>query len=118
TNDNAEYGIFPSHCGRGRIAFSVATGSNDTGIYVGQAHGVRVTANLGDEKASGFGIEHSPNVRLDHNLATGNTGGILSFTLPFLDVPQNVDNRIYHNVVVEHTKPNTCIDPEDAVCGV
>jgi parallel beta-helix repeat protein len=118
TNDNAEYGIFPSHCGRGRIAFSVATGSNDTGIYVGQSHDVRVTANLATGNVSGFEIENSSNVRLDHNLATGNTGGILSFTLPFLDVPQNVDNRIDHNVVVDNDKPNTCIDPDDAVCGV
>ena len=118
TNDNAEYGIFPSHCGRGSITFSAATGSDDTGIYVGQSHDVRVTANLATGNVSGFEIENSSNVRVDHNVATGNTGGILSFTLPFLDVPQNAHNQIDHNVVVDNDKPNTCIDPDDAVCGV
>ena len=35
----------------------------------------------------------------DHNEADGNTGGILSFTLPFLDVKQNADNHVDHNDV-------------------
>jgi len=83
-NDNGEYGIFPSHCGRGRVSYDVATGSNDTGIYIGQSHDVRVDHNLATGNVSGFEIENSSNVRLDHNEATGNTGGILSFTLPFL----------------------------------
>jgi hypothetical protein len=56
--------------------------------------------------------------RLDHNESTGNTGGILSFTLPFLDAPQNAHNRIDHNVVHDNNRPNTCVDPTDAVCGV
>ncbi|MGH7894598.1 MAG: right-handed parallel beta-helix repeat-containing protein [Candidatus Binatia bacterium] len=117
-NDNAEYGIFPSHCGRGRVVHDVATGSNDTGIYIGQSHDVRVDHNRAQGNVSGFEIENSSNVRLDHNLATGNTGGILSFTLPFLDVPQNAHNRIDHNRVLDNDKANTCIDPSDAVCGV
>ncbi len=53
-----------------------------------------------------------------NNVATGNTGGILSFTLPFLDVKTNSENRIDHNRVQGNNRPNTCIDPEDAVCGV
>jgi parallel beta-helix repeat protein len=117
-NDNGEYGIFPSHCDRGRVFGSVATGSNDTGIYIGQSHDVRVDHNRASGNVSGFEIENCTNVRLDHNVATGNTGGILSFTLPFLDVNQNVHNQIVHNRVVDNDKPNTCLDPEDAVCGV
>jgi parallel beta-helix repeat protein len=117
TPDNAEYGIFPSHCGSGRVTLSVAMGSNDTGIYVGQSHDVRVDHNLATVNVSGFEIENSSNVRLDDNVAVGNTGGILSFTLPFLDVPQNVHNQIDHNVVLNNNKPNTC-HPGDEVCGV
>jgi len=118
THDNAEYGIFPSHCGSGRVTLSVATGSNDTGIYVGQSHDVRVDHNLATGNVSGFEIENSSNVRLDDNVAVGNTGGILSFTLPFLDVPQNVHNQIDNNVVLNNNKPNTCLNPSDEVCGV
>jgi len=118
TNDNVEYGIFPSHATRGRVSFNSATGSNDTGIYIGQSRGVRVDHNLATGNVSGFEIENSSDVRLDHNVAKGNTGGILSFTLPFLDVKSNSDNRIDHNWVQANNKPNTCVDPEDAVCGV
>lgn len=117
-HDDAEYGIFPSHCGPGRVDHSIATGANDTGIYIGQSHDVRVDHNLARGNVSGFEIENCTGVRLDHNEATGNTGGILSFTLPFLDVKQNVGNTIEHNVVRDNNKPNTCLDPEDAVCGV
>ena len=118
THDNAEYGVFPSHATRGSVDHNVATGSNDTGVYIGQSSDVRVSQNLARGNVSGFEIENSSNVRLDHNVSTGNTGGILSFTLPFLDVKTNHDNRIDHNWVQSNNKPNTCVDPEDAVCGV
>ena len=111
TNDNAEYGIFPSHCGAGTIIKNTATGSNDTGIYIGQSHDVRVDHNLATGNVSGFEIENSSNVRLDHNESTGNTGGILSFTLPGLDVPSNHDNRIDHNNSHDNNKANTCLHP-------
>ena len=118
TNDNVEYGIFPSHSTRGSVAFNLATGSNDTGIYIGQSRSVHVDHNVARGNVSGFEIENCSDVRLDHNVATGNTGGILSFTLPFLDVNQNTANRIDHNWVQGNNKPNTCVDPADAVCGV
>jgi parallel beta-helix repeat protein len=118
TNDDAEYGIFPSHCGPGRVDHSTATGANDTGIYIGQSHDVRVDHNTATGNVSGFEIENSSNVHLDHNVAMGNTGGILSFTLPFLDVKANEQNRIDHNRVRNNNKPNTCLDPSDAVCAV
>ena len=118
TNDNAEYGIFPSHATRGSVDHNLATGSNDTGIYIGQARDVRVDHNVARGNVSGFEIENSSGVRLDHNVSTGNTGGILSFTLPFLDVKTNHDNRIDHNWVQSNNKPNSCVDPADAVCGV
>jgi parallel beta-helix repeat protein len=100
------------------VTQSVATGSNDTGIYIGQSHDVRVDHNRASGNVSGFEIENCLNVRLDHNESTGNTGGILSFTLPFLDAPQNAHNRIDHNLVHDNNKANSCVDPTDAVCGV
>lgn len=118
THDNAEYGVFPSHSAAGRVSHNVATGSNDTGIYVGQSREVRIDRNVASGNVSGFEIENSTLVRLDHNKAFGNTGGILSFTLPFLDVNQNTNNLIDLNDVHDNNKPNTCLDPEDAVCAV
>src|SRR5262249_5691015 len=115
---NAEYGIFPSHATNGSISFNVATGSNDTGIYIGQSDEVHAHHNLAQGNVSGFEIENASNVRVDHNVSQGNTAGILSFTLPNLDVKQNADNRIDHNLVTGNNKPNTCVDPEDEVCAV
>jgi len=116
-NGNGDYGIFPSHSGPGQVTGCVATGSNDTGIYVGVSHDVRVNHNAAHGNVSGFEIENSFGVEMDHNLATGNTGGILSFTLPGLDIRFNHDNSIHHNTVLLNNKPNTCTPPGD-VCLV
>src|SRR2546426_3646715 len=114
-NDNAEYGIFPSHCGPGEVVNNVATGSNDTGIYVGQSHDVRVDQNLATGNVSGFELENSSNSRVDHNEATGNTGGILTFTNIFLDVKQNADNRVDHNLVHEKDRKSTRLNSSHLV---
>ena len=118
SNDNAEYAIFPSHVGAGRLDHSIATGANDTGFYVGQSHDVRIDHNFATDNVSGYEIENSTRVRAENNEATGNTGGILSFTLPFLDVKSNSDNQILNNYVHDNNRPNTCLDPSDTVCGV
>jgi parallel beta-helix repeat protein len=117
-HDNAEYGIFPSHCGAGEVVGNVATGSNDTGIYVGQSHDVRVDQNLAFQNVSGFELENTSNSRVDHNEAKGNTAGLLTFTNIFLDVKENAHNRVDHNFVHDNNKPNTCLDPSDEVCAV
>jgi len=116
--DNREYGIFPSHTAIGRLDHSFASGANDTGHYIGQSARARVDHNVARGNVSGFELENSSRIRADHNLATGNTGGILSFTLPNLDIKANSDNRIDHNRVLRNNKPNTCVEPEDAICDV
>ncbi len=116
--DNEEYGIFPSHVFDGRLDHSFASGANDTGHYVGQSFNSRMDHNVATDNVSGFEIENSVGITADHNLAYGNTGGILSFDLPFLDAKVNRDNVIEHNVVRENNRPNTCLEPGDDVCGV
>jgi cytochrome c peroxidase len=108
-SDNAEYGIFPSHCGSGRLTNNVATGANDTGIYIGQSHDARVDHNLATGNVSGFELENSRHIRMDHNESTGNTAGLLSFAMPGLDVKVNDRNRIDHNDLHDNNKPNTCL---------
>jgi len=116
--ENLEYGTFPSHVFNGRLDHSFASGANDTGHYIGQSFHSRVDHNVATDNVSGFEIENSMGIRADHNLSHGNTGGILSFTLPFLDVKENNENVIDHNIVRNNDRPNTCLDPEDAVCQV
>jgi parallel beta-helix repeat protein len=116
--DNEEYGIFPSHVFDGRLDHSFASGANDTGIYIGQSFDSRVDHNSATGNVSGFELENSIGIRADHNLSFGNTGGILSFTLPFLDAKVNRDNLIDHNIVSGNNRPNTCSEPGDDVCQV
>src|SRR4051794_477790 len=115
---NGEYGTFPSHTTIGRLDHSFASGSSDTGHYIGQSSRARVDHNVAKDNVSGIEIENSTQIRADHNLATGNTGGILSFALTGLDVKTNADNRIDHNRVFKNNRRNTCLDPEDTVCSV
>jgi parallel beta-helix repeat protein len=115
--DNYEYGIFPSHSGSGRVDHSLATGSNDTGIYVGQSQGARIDHNTAGANVSGFEIENSTGVRADHNTAADNTAGVVSFSLPFLDIKTNSDNRIDDNTITNNNKANTC-PPGDDVCAL
>jgi len=115
---NGEYGTFPSHTTIGRLDHSFASGSNDTGHYIGQSSRARVDHNVAKDNVSGIEIENSTQIRADHNLTTGNTGGILSFALTGLDVKVNADNRIDHNRVSKNNRRNTCLEPEDAVCSV
>jgi parallel beta-helix repeat protein len=116
--DNEEYGTFPSRVFDGRLDHSFASGANDTGHYIGQSFDSRMDHNVATDNVSGYEIENSVRIRADHNLAFGNTGGILSFNLPFLNVQENRGNTIEHNVVVDNDRPNTCTDPEEAVCAV
>jgi parallel beta-helix repeat protein len=115
---NGEYGTFPSHTTIGRLDHSFASGANDTGHYIGQSSHARVDHNVAKGNVSGYELENSSHIRADHNLASGNTAGILSFALPNLDVKSNADNRIDHNRVFRNNKKNTCVDPEETVCGV
>jgi parallel beta-helix repeat protein len=116
--ENDEYGIFPSRVFDGRLDHSFASDANDTGHYIGQSFDSRMDHNVATDNVSGFEIENSVGIKADHNLAYGNTGGILSFTLPFLDVQVNQDNVITKNIVRGNDRPNTCTDPEEAVCQV
>jgi parallel beta-helix repeat protein len=116
--NNEEYGIFPSHVFDGRLDHSFASGANDTGHYIGQSFDSRMDHNVATDNVSGFEIENSVGIQADHNLSYGNTGGILSFDLPFLDAKVNSGNVIAHNVVQGNNRPNTCVEPDDAVCQV
>ncbi len=116
TKDDAEYGIFPSHSFNGRVDHSFASGAHDTGLYIGQSFNSRMDHNVATANVSGYEIENSIGVLADHNLAYGNTGGILSFTLPFLDAKVNSHNVIVHNIVRNNNGPNECTGGQ--VCEV
>jgi parallel beta-helix repeat protein len=116
--NNAEYGIFPVFCGRGRLSMNIASGAHDTGIYVGGSHDARVDHNVAFENVSGFEVENSAGIEVDHNESFHNTAGILVFLLPGRSAPVNLNNHVHDNFVHENNSPNTCLNPRDEVCLV
>ena len=116
--DNAEYGFFPVHCGKGRLSRNVASGSHDTGIYIGQSNDARVDNNLAHDNVSGFELENSTNIELDNNMAIHNTAGIVMFVVPGRDILLSRGNRVHDNFVYENNSLNTCLDPTDEVCAI
>jgi parallel beta-helix repeat protein len=117
-NDNKLYGIFPVLSSGGWINRNVATGSHDTGIYVGQSRDVHVNNNVAHDNVSGFELENSQDVEVDHNESFNNTAGILLFNLPGDAVMTSQNNRVLENFVHDNNSPNTCIIPGDDVCLV
>jgi parallel beta-helix repeat protein len=104
--DNQRYGIFPVFSTDGRVYGNVASGSRDTGIYVGQSSNVRVDQNIAHDNVAGFEIENSIAVELDHNESYNNTGGILMFINPHVAGLVSQQNQIRHNSVHDNNSPN------------
>jgi parallel beta-helix repeat protein len=116
--NNDEYGIFPVFSGKGRVDHSFASGANDTGIYIGQSHDVRIDHNTATDNVSGFELENTTNSVADHNVGYGNTAGLLSFALPGLIVRVNRHNAIEDNDFHANNRKNTCLEPDDIICKV
>jgi parallel beta-helix repeat protein len=111
--DNDKYGIFPIFSSKGTIELNTVSGSNDTGIYVGQSTGILVRLNVSRNCAIGFEVENSSSITVEGNLATGNSTGILVDVLPGLDVTSTSHVNIASNFVVGNNRPNLVTDPAD-----
>jgi parallel beta-helix repeat protein len=116
--ENLEYGLFPVLSARGRIDHNLATGANDTGIYLGQSFRARIDHNRAVDNLSGYELENTSRVRLVRNVARGNTAGVLNFALPDLSVDSNARNLIKRNVIEANNRDNTCTTPGEVVCEV
>jgi parallel beta-helix repeat protein len=112
--DNGEYGIFPIFSSHGVIANSTASGSNDTGIYVGQSREVQIVKNTVFDNLNGIEIENSSQVIAAGNLAYDNTVGIADVLLPGLAIEASSHNEISDNRVLHNNRSNTA-PPDDIV---
>jgi parallel beta-helix repeat protein len=107
--NNAEYGIFPVFSANGVITACSASGSNDTGIYVGQSNNISIQGNLAFDNVNGIEIENSSNVTASHNECRQNTVGILEDLLPGLTIEVSSNNRLVANFVHNNNRPNTAV---------
>jgi parallel beta-helix repeat protein len=110
--NNGEYGIFPVFSAHGVIASSSASGSNDTGIYVGQSNDILIQNDLAFDNVNGIEIENSTNVTASHNECRQNTVGILEDLLPGLTSEVSAHNQLIGNYVHDNNRPNTA-SPDD-----
>jgi len=103
---NGGYGIYPVECGYVLVENCVATGASDAGIYVGQSTYVVVRHNLVFGNVAGIEIENCKHADVYENKATGNTGGILVFSLPNLPAGNGRYCRVFDNEVVYNNLDN------------
>jgi parallel beta-helix repeat protein len=111
--DNDEYGIFPIFSTAGVIARNRVSGSDDTGIYVGQSSDITIENNIVTDCTVGYGLENSERLIARNNLATGNSMGIATEVLPGLQAVVTSDIQITGNTIVANNRSNPVTDPED-----
>jgi len=104
--ENGAYGLYPVLCKNVLIEDCVATDASDAGIYVGQSENIIVRRNKAEHNVAGIEIENSVNADVYENVATGNTGGILVFSLPDLELKVGRNCRVYNNEIVSNNHEN------------
>ncbi len=104
--NNKEYGLFPVFCHHGVITYCSATGSSDTGIYVGQSTDIEVQYNTAFANVSGFEIENCTNVNASFNESYDNAGGLLVFLLPGLIVKSASNISVIKNYIHDNNRAN------------
>lgn len=95
--ENGSYGLYPVQCKNVLIEHSEVRGASDAGFYVGQSDNIVVRNNLARENVAGIEIENSTRADVYMNEATANTGGVLVFNLPGLQVKNGKTTRVFMN---------------------
>lgn len=103
---NGGYGLYPVLCKNVLIEKCVARDASDAGIYVGQSENIIVRHCTAENNVAGIEIENSINADVYENTATGNTGGILVFSLPDLKVKVGRHCRVYNNQIIANNHDN------------
>lgn len=105
-SENGAYGIYPVQSRNVLIEGSVAIGASDAGIYVGQSSQIIVRNSRAEYNVAGIEIENSTFADVYDNVATNNTGGILVFDLPNLEVQGGQATRVFNNQVYRNNTEN------------
>lgn len=104
--ENGAYGFYPVLCKDVLIEHCVAECASDAGIYVGQTKNTIVRYNRASRNVAGIEIENTIGADVYENEATGNTGGLLAFSLPGLTIENGRQARIFKNRVYDNNLAN------------
>jgi parallel beta-helix repeat protein len=114
--ENGAYGLYPVRSQNVLIEGCTVSGASDAGIYVGQSRNIIVRRNMATENVAGIEIENSVAADVYDNYVSQNTGGILIFDLPDLEV-RGSQVRVFGNVVVDNNTLNFS-QPSNSVADV
>ena len=106
SEENGAYGIYPVQSSNVLVEDCVVIGASDAGIYVGQSRNVIVRRSRATGNVAGIEIENCVGADVYENTTTGNTGGILIFSLPNLPVPGGTGCRVFKNDVTANNHAN------------
>ncbi|MCA9212724.1 MAG: right-handed parallel beta-helix repeat-containing protein [Planctomycetales bacterium] len=106
SSENGAYGIYPVLCSDVLVEDCVAECASDAGIYVGQSRRAILRRNRAERNVAGIEIENTVGADVYENESTGNTGGLLVFSLPGLKVKNGRQCRVYDNRIYENNHPN------------
>jgi parallel beta-helix repeat protein len=104
--ENGAYGLYPVQCKDVIIEDSRVIGASDAGIYVGQSDNVVVRRNTAELNVAGIEIENTSHADVHDNIARNNTGGVLVFNLPDLQVKNGTGTRVFDNEIVGNNTEN------------
>jgi len=116
SEDNGAYGLYPVECENVLIDGCYIRGASDAGIYVGQSSHVIVRNNTVEYNVAGIEVENCLYSDVYGNDVSNNTGGVLVFDLPGLEIiPQGGYTRVYNNDIYDNNHANFA--PEGNIVG-
>lgn len=113
---NGGYGIYPVQCHNVVIDQCEAAYASDAGIYVGQSKNVEVKNSYAHHNVAGIEIENCVDAKVHHCKAEQNTGGILVFDLPDLELVNGKRCQVYENSIINNNHRNFA--PEGNIVGI
>ncbi|HEY4241651.1 MAG TPA: parallel beta-helix domain-containing protein [Kofleriaceae bacterium] len=102
---NGSYGIYPVKSQNVLVEDSKAENASDAGLYVGQCQNVIVRGNTVMGNVAGLEIESTEYADVYNNLATNNTGGIVTFDLPGNPIVGH-DVKLHDNMIISNNGMN------------
>lgn len=103
---NGAYGIYPVQCQNVLLEGCTAIGASDAGLYVGQCRQVVVRSCRAERNVAGIEIENTVDADVYDNIATNNTGGVLVFDMPGLQLKAGRNARVFHNQILSNNHRN------------
>jgi parallel beta-helix repeat protein len=95
------------------IESNQVSGSDDTGIYIGQSSDAMLKNNQVSDCTVGIEVEVSSNISVQDNKLMDNTIGISAVVLPGLSVTETSNIQVIRNLVIHNNRPNPVSDPTE-----